>query len=149
MDFRKKKDKNKKDKEEKKSSSGKDYTLCIIPLYAGVIDLEIGLSFSISCAGKYEANEVTVELNGKIDLKAEVNAGGWFIKASMGVKGNMIDATFSNLFTEKYGLYYLKNSNLKLGAGSITGYLNGAIFGVDLVNEELEIWKGFNPITIF
>ena len=149
--FSKKEDKNKKDKEEKKSSSGKDYTLCIIPLYAGVIDLEIGLSFSLSHGIKRGPNDgdITVELNGKIDLKAQVNAGGWFIKASMGVKGNMIDATFSNSFTEKYGLYHSKSSNLKLGAGSITGYLNGEIFGFELVNVEYEIWKGFNPINIY
>ena len=137
-------------KEDSSSSTGKDFTLCSVPLYAGLIHLDVKLSFSLSYGIKFETNyDVTVKLNGKVDLKAEINAGGWFVKLTMGVKGNMIDANFSTKFGKSSGLYSKKNFSLTIGAGNITGYLNGEVGGQKLVNVQLEIWKGFTPKQIF
>ena len=137
-------------KEDSGSSTGKDFTLCSVPLYAGLIHLDVKLSFSLSYGIKFETNyDVTVKLNGKVDLKAEINAGGWFVKLTMGVKGNMIDANFSTKFGKSSGLYSKKNFSLTIGAGNITGYLNGEVGGQKLVNVQLEIWKGFTPKQIF
>lgn len=125
------------------SSKDTDITLCTIPIY-GVANLKIKISFSVSYGFKFEtSNDITVKLNGKVDLKAEID-----LVAKFGVRGNMIDADFKTKFGKVSGKYSQKDFCIEIGAGAISGYVTASIGGFNLFNAELKIWEGFGKKRI-
>ena len=131
-------------KSDSNKDSRTDLLLGSFPIVAYEIRIDIKLSLSLSAGVTLLTNKFKVTLSGSVDLKAEV-AAGYLIKFTAGVKGKIIGASFTCGFNISPLSFSKSDSKINISSGTITGYLKGEIKGTGktLVNQELQIWKGW------
>ena len=131
-----------------KTDSNKDtrgsVLLGTFPIAAYEIRIDIKLSMGLTAGVSLPYNKIKVSLGGSVDLKAELVVGT-LIQFKAGVKGKIIGATFTCGFNLSPLSFSRSDSKITINSGTITGYLTGEIKGTGkkLVNQELEIWKGW------
>jgi len=129
--------------DEKKDTRG-DLLLGTFPIAAYEIRIDIKLSMGLTAGVSLPYKKIKVTLGGSVDLKAELVVGT-LIQFKAGVKGKIIGATFTCGFNLSPISFSRSDSKITINSGTITGYLSGEIKGTGkkLINEELQIWKGW------
>ena len=131
-----------------KTDSNKDtrgsVLLGTFPIAAYEIRIDIKLSMGLNAGVTVSTKQLKITLSGSVNLKAELVVGT-LIKFTAGVKGKIIGASFTCAFNKSPLSFSKSGSKINISSGTITGYLTGEIKGTGkkLVNEELEIWKGW------
>ncbi len=131
-----------------KTDSNKDtrgsVLLGTFPIAAYEIRIDIKLSMGLNAGVTVSTKQLKITLSGSVNLKAELVVGT-LIKFTAGVKGKIIGASFTCAFNKSPLSFSKSGSKINISSGTITGYLTGEIKGTGkkLVNQELEIWKGW------
>ena len=131
-----------------KTDSNKDtrgsVLLGTFPIAAYEIRIDIKLSMGLNAGVTVSTKQLKITLGGSVNLKAELVVGT-LIKFTAGVKGKIIGASFTCAFNKSPLSFSKSGSKINISSGTITGYLTGEIKGTGkkLVNQELEIWKGW------
>ena len=131
-----------------KTDSNKDtrgsVLLGTFPIAAYEIRIDIKLSMGLNAGVTVSTKQLKITLSGSVDIKAELVVGT-LIKFTAGVKGKIIGASFTCAFNKSPLSFSKSGSKINISSGTITGYLTGEIKGTGkkLVNQELEIWKGW------
>ena len=114
------------------------------PIVAYEIKLDITLSMSLNAGVTIATNKFYITLSGTVDISAEITVGT-VVRFTAGVKGTIINADFQCGFNTKTQSFLRSESYLKLSSCNVVGYLKGEVrgTGIKLVNEVLEIWKGW------
>jgi len=139
---------NEKGMSQSKSDSSKDtrgsLLLGTFPIAAYEIRIDIKLSMGLSAGVTVSTKQLKITLSGSVDIKAELVVGT-LIKFTAGVKGKIIGASFTCAFNKSPLSFSKSGSKINISSGTITGYLTGEIKGTGkkLVNQELQIWKGW------